>query len=136
MDSPTIRAREEISEQIKALGELKEMALKYGIDISKPATDVKEAIQWTYFGYLSAVKEQNGAAMSIGRISTFLDIYAEKDLASGKYTEKEIQEFSVNELKFRPRKKKAQAFEREGKETKESEQKEGEPKSHGKKSAE
>lgn len=93
MDSPTIRAREEISEQIKALGELKEMALKYGIDISKPATDVKEAIQWTYFGYLSAVKEQNGAAMSIGRISTFLDIYAEKDLASGKYTEKEIQEF-------------------------------------------
>ena len=93
MDSPTIRAREEISEQIKALGELKEMALKYGIDISKPATDVKEAIQWTYFGDLSAVKEQNGAAMSIGRISTFLDIYAEKDLASGKYTEKEIQEF-------------------------------------------
>ena len=93
MDSPTIRAREEISEQIKALGELKEMALKYGFDISKPATDVKEAIQWTYFGYLSAVKEQNGAAMSIGRISTFLDIYAEKDLASGKYTEKEIQEF-------------------------------------------
>ena len=93
MDSPTIRAREEISEQIKALGELKEMALKYGIDISKPATDVKEAIQWTHFGYLSAVKEQNGAAMSIGRISTFLDIYAEKDLASGKYTEKEIQEF-------------------------------------------
>ena len=93
MDSPTIRAREEISEQIKALGELKEMALKYGIDISKPATDVKEAIQWTYFGYLSAVKEQNGAAMSIGRISTFLDIYAERDLASGKYTEKEIQEF-------------------------------------------
>lgn len=93
MDSPTIRAREEISEQIKALSELKEMALKYGIDISKPATDVKEAIQWTYFGYLSAVKEQNGAAMSIGRISTFLDIYAERDLASGKYTEKEIQEF-------------------------------------------
>ena len=82
-----------MSEQIKALGELKEMALKYGIDISKPATDVKEAIQWTYFGDLSAVKEQNGAAMSIGRISTFLDIYAEKDLASGKYTEKEIQEF-------------------------------------------
>ena len=92
MDSPTIRAREEISEQIKALGELKEMALKYGIDISKPATDVKEAIQWTYFGYLSAVKEQNGAAMSVGRISTFLDIYIERDLENGTLTEKEAQE--------------------------------------------
>ena len=93
MDSPTIRIREEISEQIRALGELKEMAAKYGIDISKPASDTKEAIQWLYFGYLSAVKEQNGAAMSLGRVSTFLDCYAEKDLEEGKYTEQEIQEF-------------------------------------------
>ncbi len=93
MDSPTIRAREEISEQIKALKELKEMAAKYGIDISEPAKDTKEAIQWLYFGYLAAVKEQNGAAMSIGRVSTFLDIYAEADLAEGRYTEEEIQEF-------------------------------------------
>lgn len=87
-----IRKREEITEQINALGELKEMAAFYGFDISKPATDVKEAIQWVYFGYLAAVKEQNGAAMSIGRISTFLDIYAEADLKAGKYTESEIQE--------------------------------------------
>ncbi|WMJ22022.1 formate C-acetyltransferase [Paludicola sp. MB14-C6] len=93
MDSPTIRLREEVSEQIRALKELKDMAAKYGFDISKPATDTKEAIQWLYFGYLGAVKEQNGAAMSIGRVSTFLDCYAEKDLASGKYTEEEIQEF-------------------------------------------
>ena len=93
MDSPTIRAREEISEQIRALKELKNMASKYGIDISKPATDTKEAIQWLYFGYLAAVKEQNGAAMSIGRVSTFLDCYAEHDLESGKYTEEKIQEF-------------------------------------------
>lgn len=93
MDSPTIRLREEVSEQIRALKELKVMALKYGFDISRPAEDVKEAIQWVYFGYLGAVKEQNGAAMSIGRISTFLDCYAEKDLESGKYTESQIQEF-------------------------------------------
>ncbi|RAX52076.1 formate C-acetyltransferase [Helicobacter sp. 16-1353] len=92
VDSHVIRAREELSEQIKALNELKEMALSYGFDISKPATDVKEAIQWLYFAYLAATKEQNGAAMSIGRISTFLDIYAQKDLDSGKYTEEEIQE--------------------------------------------
>lgn len=92
-DEELIREREEVSEQIKALKELKLMAESYGIDISKPATDTKEAIQWTYFGYLAAVKDQNGAAMSIGRISTFLDIYAEKDLASGKYTESQIQEF-------------------------------------------
>ncbi|WP_101910426.1 formate C-acetyltransferase [Marasmitruncus massiliensis] len=92
MDSPTIRLREEVSEQIKALRELKEMAAKYGIDLSAPAQNTKEAIQWLYFGYLAAVKEQNGAAMSIGRISTFLDIYAEKDLAEGRYTEQEIQE--------------------------------------------
>ena len=93
MDSNHIRKREEIAEQIKSLGELKRMAAKYGFDISRPAEDVKEAIQWLYFGYLAAVKEQNGAAMSIGRISTFLDIYAEADLKAGKYTEAEIQEF-------------------------------------------
>lgn len=93
MDSPAIRLREEISEQIRALGELKEMAASYGFDLSRPATDVKEAIQWLYFGYLAAVKEQNGAAMSLGRVSTFLDCYAEQDLASGKYTEEQIQEF-------------------------------------------
>ncbi len=93
MDSPMIRQREEISEQIKALKELKEMAAKYGYDISAPAKDTREAIQWTYFGYLAAVKEQNGAAMSIGRISTFLDCYAERDLQNGVYTEEQIQEF-------------------------------------------
>ena len=92
-DEELIRDREEIQEQIKALKELKVMAQSYGFDISKPANDVKEAIQWLYFAYLSAVKEQNGAAMSIGRISTFLDIYAENDLKSGKYKESEIQEF-------------------------------------------
>ena len=92
MDSHHIRRREEIAEQIKSLYELKEMAASYGFDISKPAQDTKEAIQWLYFAYLAAVKEQNGAAMSIGRISTFLDIYSEKDLAEGKYTEDEIQE--------------------------------------------
>ena len=93
MSDELIRLREEVSEQIRALKELKAMAAKYGYDISKPATDTKEAIQWLYFGYLAAVKEQNGAAMSIGRTSTFLDIYAEKDLAEGKYTEEQIQEF-------------------------------------------
>ncbi len=93
MDSDHIRKREEIAEQIKALKELKEMAVSYGFDIGRPAEDVKEAIQWLYFGYLAAVKEQNGAAMSIGRISTFLDVYAEADLAAGKYTEEQVQEF-------------------------------------------
>ncbi len=93
IDGNKTREIEEMAEQIRALGELKEMAAKYGYDISGPAQDTKEAIQWVYFGYLAAVKEQNGAAMSIGRISTFLDIYAEKDLQSGKYTEEEIQEF-------------------------------------------
>ena len=92
MDEKTIRLREELSEQIRALKLLKEMAQSYGFDISQPANDFKEAVQWLYFAYLSAVKEQNGAAMSIGRISTFLDIYAERDLKSGKYTETEIQE--------------------------------------------
>jgi len=93
MNSPAIRQREEISEQIRALEELKEMAADYGFDISIPASDTKEAIQWLYFAYLAAVKEQNGAAMSLGRVSTFLDIYAERDLNEGKYTESEIQEF-------------------------------------------
>ena len=93
MYGDTVRDIEEISEQIKALKELKTMASYYGFDISKPATDTKEAIQWLYFAYLAATKEQNGAAMSLGRVSTFLDIYAENDLKSGKYTEEQIQEF-------------------------------------------
>ncbi|SNX53836.1 formate C-acetyltransferase [Thermoanaerobacterium sp. RBIITD] len=91
-DEATIKLREELSEQIKALNEMKEMAKMYGYDISKPAENAKEAIQWTYFGYLAAVKEQNGAAMSLGRVSTFLDIYIERDLQEGKLTEKEAQE--------------------------------------------
>ncbi|PKM63276.1 MAG: formate acetyltransferase, partial [Firmicutes bacterium HGW-Firmicutes-21] len=78
-----IRQREEISEQIRSLEELKAMASAYGYDISMPATDVKEAIQWLYFGYLAAIKDQNGAAMSLGRVSTFLDIYAERDIDEG-----------------------------------------------------
>jgi len=93
MSADIIRLREEISEQIRALKEMKVMAASYGCDISKPAKDTKEAIQWLYFGYLAAIKEQNGAAMSLGRTSTFLDIYAERDLRNGVYTEKEIQEF-------------------------------------------
>ena len=88
-----IRGKEEISEQIRALQELKAMAASYGIDISKPAKNVQEAIQFLYFGYLGAVKEQNGAAMSLGRTSTFLDIYAERDLKNGTFTEEQIQEF-------------------------------------------
>ncbi len=93
MDSRAIRLREELAEQIRALEALKRMAASYGFDISQPAQDTKEAIQWLYFGYLAAVKEQNGAAMSIGRISTFLDVYAERDLKDGRYTESQIQEF-------------------------------------------
>lgn len=92
IDGNITREIEECAEQIRALQQLKEMAASYGFDISKPATDFKEAVQWLYFGYLAAVKEQNGAAMSLGRVSTFLDIYAERDLASGRYTEAEIQE--------------------------------------------
>ncbi len=92
MYSEIIRDREELAEQIRALEDLKKMALSYGFDISEPAKDTKEAIQWLYFGYLAAVKEQNGAAMSLGRTSTFLDIYAERDLRNGIYTESEIQE--------------------------------------------
>ena len=87
-----IREREEISEQIKALNELKIMASKYGFDISRPASNSKEAVQWLYFGYLGAIKDQNGAAMSIGRTSTFLDIYFERDLANGTLTEEQVQE--------------------------------------------
>ena len=92
MYSEVIRDREELSEQIRALGDLKKMAASYGYDISQPATNVQEAIQWLYFGYLAAVKEQNGAAMSLGRTSTFLDIYAERDLKNGTFTEEQIQE--------------------------------------------
>lgn len=88
-----IRGKEEISEQIRALQELAKMAESYGCDITKPATNVQEAIQAVYFGYLGAVKEQNGAAMSLGRTATFLDIYAERDLKAGKFTEEQIQEF-------------------------------------------
>ena len=87
-----IRGKEEIAEQIRALQELTKMAASYGFDISKPASNVQEAIQFTYFGYLGAVKEQNGAAMSLGRTATFLDIYAERDLKAGTFTEEEIQE--------------------------------------------
>jgi len=92
MTSDVIRDREEYSEQIKALKQLRELGNIYGCDISKPAKNVQEAIQWTYFGYLAAVKEQNGAAMSLGRTSTFIDCYAERDLANGTFTEEEIQE--------------------------------------------
>ena len=92
MYSDVIRDREELSEQIRALGDLKKMAASYGYDISQPATNVQEAIQWLYFGYLAAVKEQNGAAMSLGRTSTFLDIYAERDIKNGVFTEEQIQE--------------------------------------------
>ena len=87
-----IREREEIKEQIKALNELKVMANKYGFDISEPASTAKEAVQWLYFAYLAAIKDQNGAAMSLGRTSTFLDIYFERDLQNGTLTEKEAQE--------------------------------------------
>ena len=87
-----IREREEIYEQIKALNELKAMAAKYGFDISRPAGNAKEAIQWLYFGYLGAIKDQNGAAMSIGRTSTFLDIYIERDFKNGTLTEEQAQE--------------------------------------------
>lgn len=93
MTTDIIRDREELSEQIRALGELKKLGEIYGFDISRPANDVKEAIQWMYLAYLAAIKEQNGAAMSLGRTSTFIDIYAERDLKSGKYTEEQIQEF-------------------------------------------
>ncbi|MGN0143746.1 MAG: formate C-acetyltransferase [Clostridium sp.] len=92
IDEEVIRLREEISDQIVALKELKEMALSYGIDISAPASNAQEAVQWLYFGYLAAIKQQNGAAMSLGRTSTFLDIYIERDLQNGVITEEEAQE--------------------------------------------
>lgn len=88
----TIRLREEIAEQHRALGQIKAMAAKYGCDISLPATTAQEAVQWTYFGYLAAVKSQNGAAMSFGRVSTFLDIYIERDMQAGRLTEEQAQE--------------------------------------------
>ena len=93
MSEEIIRHREELSEQIRSLGELAELGRIYGCDITRPAQNVAEAIQWTYFGYLAAVKEQNGAAMSLGRTSTFIDIYAERDLARKTFTEDEVQEF-------------------------------------------
>ncbi len=92
MYSDVTREREELSEQIKALKELKKLGEIYGFDISRPAANTQEAIQWMYLGYLAAIKEQNGAAMSLGRTSTFIDIYAERDLANGTFTESEIQE--------------------------------------------
>ncbi|MDD5939941.1 MAG: formate C-acetyltransferase [Lachnospiraceae bacterium] len=102
MTDDVIRQREEIAEQIKALKGMKEMAASYGFDISKPAVNAKEAVQWLYFGYLAAIKTQNGAAMSVGRISTFLDIYISRDLADGTLTEKQAQEL-IDQLvlKFR-----------------------------------
>ena len=92
MSEETMRLREELSEQMRALQELKQMAASHGFDISKPATNTQEAFQWLYFAYLAAIKEQNGAAMSLGRTSTFLDIYIERDLANGTLTEEEVQE--------------------------------------------
>ena len=88
----TIQLREEIAEQHRALAQIKEMAAKYGYDISGPATSAQEAVQWTYFGYLAAVKSQNGAAMSFGRASTFLDVFIERDIKAGKLTEEQAQE--------------------------------------------
>ena len=90
MTGDNIRLREELSEQIRALGELAKLGEIYGYDITKPASNAKEAIQWLYFGYLAAVKEQNGAAMSLGRTSTFLDIYIQRDLERGLITEEPV----------------------------------------------
>ena len=102
MKGEVIRQREELTEQINALKGMKEMAAIYGIDISKPAQNAQEAVQWTYFGYLAAIKTQNGAAMSIGRVCTFLDIYIERDLKKGIITESEAQELIDHMiLKFR-----------------------------------
>ncbi len=102
MPEDVIRGREEVTEQIRALKAMKEMAASYGYDISRPAENAREAVQWTYFGYLAAIKTQNGAAMSIGRISTFLDIYIERDLKRGLITEAEAQELIDHlVLKFR-----------------------------------
>lgn len=92
MDEAVIRNREELSEQVRTLHDLKAMAMRYGFDISAPAVDTREAAQWLYFAYLAAIKDQNGAAMSLGRVATFLDIYAEHDLAEGRYSEEQLQE--------------------------------------------
>ena len=92
MSDDLIRLREEINMQYNALEEIKKMAASYGFDISKPATNAREAIQWLYFGYLAAVKENNGAAMSLGRVDAFLDIYIERDINAGILTEEEAQE--------------------------------------------
>ncbi len=92
MKGEVIRLREEVAERIRALEGMKEMAAIYGYDISRPAKDAKEAIQWLYFGYLAAIKTQNGAAMSVGRVSTFLDIYFQRDADKGIITEEEVQE--------------------------------------------
>ena len=92
MTDDVIRQREEITDQYKALAGMKKMAAAYGYDISQPAKNAKEACQWLYFGYLAAIKTQNGAAMSVGRVSTFLDIYIQRDLDNGVITEKEAQE--------------------------------------------
>lgn len=96
MDQDTIRLREEIAMQYKALNEMKEMAASYGFDITEPAKNAKEAVQWTYFGYLAAIKENNGAAMSLGRVDAFFDIYFERDLREGTITEEEAQEIIDN----------------------------------------
>lgn len=102
MTGKVVRLREEVAEQIKALKKMKKLAASYGFDISKPATNAKEAVQWLYFGYLSAIKQQNGAAMSVGRISTFLDIYITRDMEKGILTEKEAQELIDHlTMKFR-----------------------------------
>ena len=101
MNSKTIRLREELTEQIRALNELKELGNIYGFDISKPAKNAKEAIQWLYFGYLASVKEQNGAAMSLGRTSTFIDIYVERDLKNGVLTEERLNEAVTRILAFK-----------------------------------
>jgi len=102
MTDDVIRLREEVADQIRALAGMKEMARAYGFDISRPAADAREAVQWLYFGYLAAIKTQNGAAMSVGRISTFLDIYLQRDLAAGRISEQEAQELIDHlVLKFR-----------------------------------
>ena len=93
MNEDNIRLREELSEQIRSLQQLIELGKLYGFDIARPAANTQEAIQWMYLAYLAAVKDQNGAAMSIGRTSTFIDIYAERDLKNGTFTEEQIQEF-------------------------------------------
>ena len=102
MRDNVIRQREELAEQIRALKGMKEMAAAYGFDISEPAKNAKEAFQWLYFGYLAAIKTQNGAAMSVGRVSTFLDIYIKRDMEAGILTEEEAQELVDHmTMKFR-----------------------------------